>query len=399
MDIQRRTLSSGLEVVYLKLPISSVSLVVSVGVGFRDESEEYLGVSHLLEHLLFDGTKNYPSEFIFSEAAEKLGGDVNGTTDEYCTSFELRAASDDFKEAVQLVSELVQAPLLNKENVEKEKNIIKAEMLSKKDFLKKNPVKTMLYNYLDGFDQLDYLDQEIKALPSLTHEKVLTHFEKYYSPKNMVLGIVGNIEHPFDIIESAFSKNKESNLNRVIPKFNFPNAKIERVKDKDEVSSIYFSWFGPGIFSTERAVFEVVAKIIAKGENGVVKAIRFDEGLAYEVDAFLNADERKGVFIVSVKTSKEHMQKVENIVKEKVALVRSVSINEVEQAKKSVLAENILEMEDYLEVARVISNTELYKEKTPFEGLFEQIKKVTADDVKEFAEKYLKDNFVLITSK
>jgi predicted Zn-dependent peptidase len=399
MDIQRRTLSSGLEVVYLKLPISSVSLVVSVGVGFRDESEEYLGVSHLLEHLLFDGTKNYPSEFIFSEAAEKLGGDVNGTTDEYCTSFELRAASDDFKEAVQLVSELVQAPLLNKENVEKEKNIIKAEMLSKKDFLKKNPVKTMLYNYLDGFDQLDYLDQEIKALPSLTHEKVLTHFEKYYSPKNMVLGIVGNIENPFDIIESAFSKNKESNLDRVIPKFNFPNAKIERVKDKDEVSSVYFSWFGPGIFSTERAVFEVVAKIIAKGENGVVKAIRFDEGLAYEVDAFLNADERKGVFIVSVKTSKEHMQKVENIVKEKVALVRSVSINEVEQAKKSVLAENILEMEDYLEVARVISNTELYKEKTPFEGLFEQIKKVTADDVKEFAEKYLKDNFVLITSK
>ena len=399
MDIQRRVLPSGLRVVYLNLPISSVSLVVSVGVGFRDESEEYLGVSHLLEHLLFDGTKSYPSEFIFSEAVEKLGGDVNGTTDEYCTSFELRASKDDFNEAVKLISELVEAPLLSSENVDKEKNIIKAEMLSKKDFFKKNPVKTVLYNYLDGFDQLDYLDQEIKALSSLNHEKVMNHFEKYYSPKNMVLGIVGNIENPFDIIESAFNKNKELNVDRVIPKFNFPSAKVERVEDKDEVSSIYFSWFGPGIFSSERAVFEVVAKIISKGENGVVKAIRFDEGMAYEVDAFLNADERKGVFIVSVKTSKENMPKVENIVKEKVALIRTVSVSEVEQAKKSVLAENILEMEDYLEVARVISNTELYKEKTPFEGLFEQIKKVSVNDVKEFAEKYLKENFVLITSK
>ena len=399
MDIQRRTLSSGLRVVYLNLPISSVSLVVSVGVGFRDESEEYLGVSHLLEHLLFDGTKSYPGEFIFSEAAEKLGGDINGCTDEYCTSFELRASRDDFKEAVKLVSELVQAPLLSKDNLDKEKNIIKAEMLSKRDFFKKNPVKTVLYNYLDGFDQLKYLNQEIKALDSLTHEKVITHFEKYYAPKNMVLGIVGNVENPFEIIESDFNKNKEIVLDRVIPKFNYPSATIERVKDKDEVFSVYFSWFGPGIFSKERAVFEVVAKIISKGENGVVKAIRFDEGLAYEVDAFMNADERKGVFIVSVKTSKENMQKVENIVKEKVALIRSVSINEVDQAKKSVLAENILEMEEYLEVARIISNTELYKEKTPFEGHFDDIKNVTDKDVKLFAEKYLMDNFVLITSK
>lgn len=399
MNIKRRTLKNGLRVVHLDLPISSVSLVVSVSVGFRDESEEYLGVSHLLEHLLFDGTKSYPTEFSFSEAAEKLGGDINGSTDEYCTSFELRTSKDDFLEALKIISELVESPLLSKENVDKEKKVIRAEMLSKKDFFKKNPVKTVLYNYLDGFDQLDYLDKEIKALDSLTHEKVMTHFEKYYFPKNMVLGIVGNIDNPFEEIEKAFNKNKEFEVNRVIPKFILPSANTERVLDKDEVSSIYFSWFGPGIFSSERAVFEVAAKIISKGENGLMKAIRFDEGLAYEVDVFMNADERKGVFIVSVKTSKENMQKVENIVKEKVELVKSVSISEVEQAKKSVLAENILEMEDYLELARVISNTELYKEKTPFEGYFEEIKKVTDKDVKEFANKYLNGNFVLITSK
>ncbi len=399
MNIERRTLSSGLRVVYLNLPISSVSLVVSVGVGFRDESEEYLGVSHLLEHLLFDGTKSYPTEFGFNEAAENLGGDVNGTTDEYCTSFELRAAKDDFKQALKLISELVESPLLSKSNVDKEKNIIKAEMLSKRDFFKKNPVKTVLYNHLDGFDQLDYLGKEIKALDCLTHEKVMTHFEKYYSPTNMVLGIVGDIENPFEEIEKAFSKNREFSVDRVIPEFVFPSTNTERVPDKDEVRSIYFSWFGPGLFSSERAVFEVVAKIISKGENGVLKAIRFDEGLAYEVDAFLNDDERKGVFIVSVKTSKENMPKVESIVKEKVEQIKSVSPLEVEQAKKSVLAENILEMEDYLEVARVISNTELYKKRTPFEGYFEDIKKITDKDVKDFANKYLNNNFVFITSK
>ncbi len=93
------------------------------------------------------------------------------------------------------------------------------------------------------------------------------------------------------------------------------------------------------------------------------------------------------------------MPKVESIVKEKVEQIKSVSPLEVEQAKKSVLAENILEMEDYLEVARVISNTELYKKRTPFEGYFEDIKKITDKDVKDFANKYLNNNFVFITSK
>ena len=143
----------------------------------------------------------------------------------------------------------------------------------------------------------------------------------------------------------------------------------------------------------------MVAKIISKGENGVIKAIRFDKGLAYEVDAFLNSDERKGVFIVAAKTSKENMTKVEDIIKEKVFALRSVSDSEVESAKKSVLAESVLDMEDYLEDARVISNTELYSKKTPFEGYFDEIRRVDARVVRDFAKKYFGEDFVLITSK
>jgi predicted Zn-dependent peptidase len=153
------------------------------------------------------------------------------------------------------------------------------------------------------------------------------------------------------------------------------------------------------MFESERAVFDICAKIISKGENGVVKAIRFDEGLAYEVDAFLNDDEQKGVFIVSVKTNSEHMDRVEGIVKEKVFAVKNVSEKEVEAAKKSVLAEEILKTEDYLDDAREISNFELYNKPTPFEGYIEELRKVTANDIKKFAEKYLNENFVLITSK
>ena len=399
MDVDRFTLSNGLRVVNLKLPIESVSMVVSVGVGYLDESSECLGVSHLLEHLLFDGTKSYPNEFSFCDAAEKLGGDINGTTEEYSTSFEFRVFKSDFEEAVKLLSELVFHPLFLKEKFEKEKKVILAEMLSRRDVFKKHPVKTVLYNYLDGFDQMERLEREIKNIPLLSEELVLNHFEKYYQPSNMVLWVVGEVENLKELLETHFNKEGSVFGRRVVPDFVSPKKNIERVSDTEEVRSIFFNWFGPGLFSEERAVFEVVAKIISKGENGVIKAIRFDKGLAYEVDAFLNSDERKGVFIVAAKTSKENMTKVEDIIKEKVFALRSVSDSEVESAKKSVLAESVLDMEDYLEDARVISNTELYSKKTPFEGYFDEIRRVDARVVRDFAKKYFGEDFVLITSK
>ena len=136
-NVTRKTLSNGVRVVFLKKPISSVSIVVCVGTGYLDEKKGYFGISHLLEHLLFDGTKKWPGEFIFNDVAEQLGGDINGTTKEFSTSFEIRVAEQDFEEAVELLSELIQSPLLLEKDVVKEKKVIKAELVSRKDYFKK----------------------------------------------------------------------------------------------------------------------------------------------------------------------------------------------------------------------------------------------------------------------
>lgn len=396
----RQVLPNGLRVAFLKKPISSVSLVISVGSGFLDEEKGFVGISHLLEHLLFDGTKKWKSEFEFNDAAEQLGGTINGCTEEYCTSFEIKVSKDDYKKAVELLSDLIQSPLILERDVKKEKKVIEAELLSRKDYLKKNPVKSMLYKYMDGLDPIKYLDEELKELPSLNRNKVIEYYKKHYYPTNMVIGIVGDLENPFPVLEELFNTKKTDSIKpKVLPKFQFPKKVIERVPDIDKVLSTYFCWFGPGFFEEERAVFEVCAKVLAKGENGIVKEIRFENGLAYEVDASVNSDERKGVFVVAVKTSKKNVSRVQRIVKEKVNLLANVSKEEVERAKKSVLAENTLEMEEYIEVARTISNFELYNKATPYEGYFEKIKSVSVSEVRNFAKKCFGEDFVMITSK
>ncbi|MFA5931507.1 MAG: pitrilysin family protein [archaeon] len=398
-SVIRRTLPNGLRVAFLKKPISSVSIVISVGSGFLDEEKGFVGISHLLEHLLFDGTKKWKTEFEFNDAAEQLGGTINGCTEEYCTSFEIKVSKEDFSKAAELLSDLIQNPLLLERDVKKEKKVIEAELLSRKDYLKKNPVKSMLYKYMDGMDPIKYLDEELKELPSLNRNKVIAYYKKHYYPKNMVIGVVGDLEEPFKVLESLFNNKSDFVPNKVLPNFQFPKKVIERVPDVDKVLSTYFCWFGPSFFEEERAVFEVCAKVLAKGENGIVKEIRFENGLAYEVDASVNSDERKGVFVVAVKTSKKNVARVQRIVKEKVALLESVSKEEVERAKKSVLAENTLDMEEYIEVARTVSNFELYNKVTPYEGYFEKIKSVSVSEVRSFAKKCFGEDFVMITSK
>jgi predicted Zn-dependent peptidase len=398
--ILRRVLPNGLRVIYLKKPIFSVSMVVAVRAGFLEEKKELLGISHLLEHMLFDGSKKWGSEFLFNDAAEQLGGDINGVTDEFSTSYEIHVAEQDYKQAAELLSDMIQNPLLKEKEFLKEKKVIKAELMQRRDYLKKNPVKTKFFSYMDGFDSKKYIDEELKCLKSLNRMQLMDYFQKNYSPKNMVLGIVGGMEDPFSVVEKYFSKEEKKIVQaKKMPKFNLPRKRIERVKDNDEVSSAYFCWFGPGAFSEEKAVFEVCAKILAKGEKGIIKEIRFDQGLAYEVDAGIQSDERKGVFVVSVKTTRENLGRVERIVREKITLLKEVSEESVTRAKRSILAESVLDMEEYVDVARILATYELFGQKTPYEGYFEKVERINASEVKEFANKYLGENFVLITSK
>ena len=79
---QRSVLPNGLRVVTQPMPTArSVAVGLFVGVGSRREDEAHAGLSHLLEHLVFKGTRRYPEAGGLSEAVEGCGGSVNAATD------------------------------------------------------------------------------------------------------------------------------------------------------------------------------------------------------------------------------------------------------------------------------------------------------------------------------
>ena len=86
LPYRRSVLANGLRILTQEMPAArSVSVGLFVGVGSRHEDEAHTGLSHLLEHLVFKGTRRHPDPGGLSEAVEGCGGSVNASTDRELT--------------------------------------------------------------------------------------------------------------------------------------------------------------------------------------------------------------------------------------------------------------------------------------------------------------------------
>ena len=110
--------TSGLRVVTQSLPgARSASVVLLVPVGSRHEDEAHAGLSHLLEHLVFKGTRGHPEAGSLSQLVEGIGGSVNASTDRELTVYSSKVPAEHLDVALAAVSELALHPLLRRRDL------------------------------------------------------------------------------------------------------------------------------------------------------------------------------------------------------------------------------------------------------------------------------------------
>ncbi len=200
---QRSVLENGLRVVTQPMPAArSVSVGLFVGVGSRREDEAHAGLSHLLEHLVFKGTRRYPEPGGLSEAVEGCGGSVNASTDRELTVYSARVPAEAAPRALEVVADLVLAPLLRRGDLVSEKPIIVDEI--------RMYIDSPGDHVFSLFDELLFgrhpLGREIAGTPRsvrrASHERVAEHWERWYRPANLVLASAGAIRHD-DVLRIA----------------------------------------------------------------------------------------------------------------------------------------------------------------------------------------------------
>jgi predicted Zn-dependent peptidase len=196
LPYERSVLASGLRVVTQPMPAArSVAAGVFVGVGSRREDEAHAGLSHLLEHLVFKGTRRYPGPGELSEAIEGRGGSVNAPTDRELTVYSARVPAASAPQALEVIADLVLWPLLRPRDLRSEKPVIVDEI--------RMYVDSPGDHVFNLFDELLFaghpLGREIAGTPRSVrrtrHEAVMEHWGRWYRPDNLVLAAAGAISH------------------------------------------------------------------------------------------------------------------------------------------------------------------------------------------------------------
>lgn len=193
LPYEKVTLPNGVRLMLVSMDgVNSVATSVMVGVGSRYETKVINGVSHFLEHMVFKGTKKYPTTDDVN-VIERIGGLQNAYTDIDITNYHNKVLSTDWELALEINKELALKPLLEQKHIDKERDVILEEMKRYEDepAAKVGEVfHSMLYpNSTLGMRIIG----EVESMKAADASTLKRYHETWYRPERIVVVIAGKI--------------------------------------------------------------------------------------------------------------------------------------------------------------------------------------------------------------
>src|SRR5438876_6908463 len=192
MEYRKVTLPNGLRILVSEMPETrSVSLAVYVGVGSRIETKDDAGTSHFLEHMVFKGSAKRPTAADISQVIESKGGVVNASTDKEVTVFWSRVPARHYLVALDVIADLIRAPMLRPTDVESERNVIVEELRMYRD-QPQDRVHTLVDELLYPKHPLGWeVAGREEVVLGMTTDALRAFIERGYAPSRTVVALAG----------------------------------------------------------------------------------------------------------------------------------------------------------------------------------------------------------------
>ncbi|MEN9214246.1 MAG: pitrilysin family protein [Gloeomargarita sp. DG_1_5_bins_55] len=190
--IQTMTLASGLQVVYQYVPAAVVAIDFWVRAGAAAEPEDYNGVAHALEHMVFRGSADLPPG-AFDQLIEGHGGMTNAATSQDYVHYYVLTSPEHWREALTALADILFRPDLDGSEWQRERAVILEELRQAEDHPDWVGQRQLWQYCYAGHPYERPILGTAASLARITPE-VLQHFHRqYYHPGNMTLVVVGAI--------------------------------------------------------------------------------------------------------------------------------------------------------------------------------------------------------------
>ena len=188
------TLDNGVRVCTESWNSPTAAVGVFVDAGSRYETQDTSGTAHFLEHLLFKGTKNR-TKSKFEQEIENNGCTLDAYTSREHTLFHMTCFKNDVKRCVSILGDMMQNPLLNKAQVDEEKDTIKTELEESNKDTQETIMEGVHFNCFRDHMIGQPILGDIDNIYNVTQDMIREYHANNYVGKNLVVVGTGGVNH------------------------------------------------------------------------------------------------------------------------------------------------------------------------------------------------------------
>lgn len=357
-------LDSGLQVVTASMPwMRGVAVELLVQTGSRVERIGEEGSAHFVEHMLFKGTKKRPFPLDLSSKIEALGGVVNAWTNQECTAIELQgplAALPEFLDAALDMATQAQFPA---QEFELEKQVILEEIRGYMD----DPgeacadllPQALWPNHSLGRPILGTL----ASVEQICRQQLIEFYLRHYRPENMVLAVVGNVEHG-QVVEQLTAINpqwEEAELATASPPWQQGELLcLQQVRADLTQRHVALGWRAPAALDSRRYQAKFASTALAETMSSrLFQRLREELGLVYQVGSEYVAWSDTGAIQLFLEAETEKMTTALACVEEEMQNIadKGFTTLEVESSRGFLLGQLELAFDSPARVCRFLAES------------------------------------------
>jgi predicted Zn-dependent peptidase len=398
VKIHQTTLDNGLRIVTAQVA-DARSLTVNIVVGTGSRFEDYAvngGVSHFLEHVLFKGTKKYPTAQHIAEAVDAVGGYNNAYTGEDVTSFYIKVPSSHGELALDILCDMIRQPVLDAEEIDRERGVIIEEM----NVFRDDPprfISTLLPELIFPDNPLgrDIIGTE-EVINRIPRDDIAAYQRLHYRPNNLVVAAAGAVDHDTVVrqVTAALGDMKPAAQPAIVP-VSTGLAHDLCVTHAKATAQAHFMVAARG-YAYEHDLepaSRVLAAILGRGMSSrLFTNVRERQGLAYTVFAEVNSFVDTGLFEAYAGVNLDKIEQALDSVMHELDLVRRepVKAAELRKAQQQLRAGLEMSLENNASIAdRIGLQLVLLGRVKSIDEMIAKIEGVTIEDVQQAARDLL----------
>ena len=399
-DALKWTLPNGLTLIVQEdhsAPVASVQFWVQTG-SIHEGAHLGAGISHLLEHMLFKGTKTRGASE-FAQRVQDAGGYINAYTSFDRTVYWIDIPSKGAATAIELLADAVLNSTLPQEEYVKEQEVIRREFAMGYDdpdrvsghalfatAYREHPYQHPVIGHLDIFNTLE-------------RDEVMAYYKARYVPNNMFVVVVGDVDpekvraqitelvtpHPRIALPSVFIPAEPQQLGR----------RDSHTEFETELTRLHLAWHVPPLTHSDIPALDILSIVLGGGRSSrLYKKLRDESALTHSIDAWCYAQGQAGLFGIDAMCDPDKRVEVESEAMRMLQEIRDFGVTheELEKARKLSLSHQLGALTTMRGRASDLGSNWLLTRNLDFSrDYLAALQHVTADDLRRVVSTYLVD--------